>query len=132
MGYEIEFTLPGLPKVVNATAGHHYRRKHAEMSTWVDRVALAVARHKPKAPLAKAYLKLIRHSYVCPDPDGLVSGFKYVVDGLVKNGVLVDDKMSVIGMPDYRWEKAHQKKGFITVSVSETEPAVCPACGKDR
>lgn len=119
----IEFTLPGLPKTYNALAGSHYRAKHGEMSKWFKEVyaalnSLGVIVLSP-SPWAKAKLTLTRRSSIAPDPDGLVSSFKYIVDALVKCGVLKDDKMTVIGFPDYRWEKAPKQKGSVHVVVEK-------------
>lgn len=74
---------------------------------------------KPKWPLKKAKLTLIRYSSVCPDSDGLVSGFKHIIDGLVIGRVLVNDKFENIGMPTYLWEKAAPRGGRIRVIVEE-------------
>jgi hypothetical protein len=52
---------------------------------------------KPKDPLTKANITLIRHSYRYLDYDGLVGSFKPVVDALVSCGVLIDDNWGVTG-----------------------------------
>lgn len=50
--------------------------------------------------------------------DGLVSGFKHVIDGLVVAGVIVDDKPSVIGQSQYRWTYRPSKQGgMISVKI---------------
>lgn len=117
----IEFSLPGLPKTYNALAGSHYRAKHGEMSRWLSEVQKALYEKGAFGigPWTKAKLTLTRKSSVAPDPDGLVSSFKYIVDALVKCGVLKDDKMTVIGFPDYRWEKAPKEKGSVHVVVEK-------------
>lgn len=85
-----------------------------------SRVKTQVVLHgQPAAPLEKAKLTLERHSSVEPDFDGLVSSFKFIIDGLVDCGVLIGDKTSVIGRPDYQWVKASPKKGKIVVIVEE-------------
>lgn len=52
-----------------------------------------------------------------PDYDGLVGSFKYVVDGLVKAGVIVDDKTSVIGDSKYNWVKSKKIDQRIEVEI---------------
>lgn len=69
--------------------------------------------------MAKAKLTLTRYSSKEPDFDGLCSSFKNVIDGLVEAGVIIDDKMSVIGQPTYAWVKCPPKKGKIKVVVEE-------------
>jgi hypothetical protein len=64
-------------------------------------------------------LTLTRGSSVQPDYDGLVSGFKHVIDGLVLAKVLINDDQETIGIPEYKWVKADPKEGFIRVTVEE-------------
>jgi hypothetical protein len=42
---------------------------------------------------------------------------KSCIDGLVESGVIVNDKLSNIGVPEVRWEKARPGKGMIRVEV---------------
>jgi len=58
---------------------------------------------------------------MCPDYDGLVSSFKWICDALVKLRILKDDNMKVIGAPDYFWESAPPKKGFISIEITELQ-----------
>lgn len=76
---------------------------------------------RPPIALNKAKLTLTRFSSMKPDQDGLVSSFKHVVDGLVECGVLVDDSMDIIGMPEYKHEPAKPKFGKIQIEVQEIE-----------
>lgn len=80
-------------------------------------VSKIIGAKKPATPLERARLVLTRFSSVAPDPDGLVSGFKHVIDGLVQCGVLSNDRYDNIGMPDYRWQKVPPKAGRIRVEV---------------
>lgn len=67
--------------------------------------------------LHRALLTLTRYSSSEPDFDGLVSGFKHVLDGLVDAGVIVNDKPSVIGSPSYLWRREKPGLGYITVRI---------------
>jgi hypothetical protein len=92
---------------------------HRLAQEWKGRAIVAAkAEGVPQAPLKHARLVLTRYSSVSPDPDGLVSGFKAIVDGLVAAGVLENDRFDNIGMPDYRWEKVPQRAGKVRVEVS--------------
>jgi hypothetical protein len=82
-------------------------------------VNTAVLNKKPQSPLHAAVLTLTRCSSQEPDFDGLVSGFKSVVDGLVESGILKTDKVGCISQPKYLWEKAPAGKGKIKVRVEE-------------
>lgn len=124
----IEFELPGLPKMSNQLLRGHWRVKHAHAKKWKAAVAYAARlRFKQAEPLDSAVLTLTRVSSVEPDTDGLISGFKHVIDGLVECGVLANDRPSNIGIPHYRWEKCAPGKGKIRVRVEwdENSAEVC-------
>lgn len=122
----LEFEINGLPKMSNdGLRGTHWSVKKKEADNWkravnnevVHYFSFPETRDKFPGSMEKAKLILTRFSSTSPDPDGLVSGFKHVVDGLVEAGVLKNDKISNIGMPEYRWEKCAPKKGKIRVEV---------------
>lgn len=117
--YKLEFTLQGLPKMSNQLLRGHWRVKHAHAMKWKLAVSLACHRFKPPQPLNRAMLTLTRASSVEPDFDGLVSGFKHVIDGLVECAVLANDKSACIGQPKYAWEKCAPKHGHIRITVEE-------------
>lgn len=73
----------------------------------------------PKKPLSRFELTLFRFSSVEPDYDGLVSGFKVIVDGLREIGVIAGDKLSNTGPWRCHWFLAKPKAGFIRVVVRE-------------
>lgn len=120
--FEIEFELNGLPVRTN-NARSHWALRSAEARKWKRKVIEAVIykKLKPKKPLKHAILTLTRHSSVEPDFDGLVSSFKHVIDGLIYAQVLENDKTSNIGQPTYIWRKAPPGRGYIRVSVKESE-----------
>lgn len=115
--YSLEFTLPGLPKMANQLLRGHWIVKHRHAATWKLAVARATHGRLPAVPLVSAALELTRVSSSEPDFDGLVSGFKAIVDGLVECGVLATDKPSCIGQPKFNWEKCKPKKGHVRVKV---------------
>lgn len=121
MKYELTFELPGLPPTTNSGGRAHWAAKVKVATRWKVAVLSAVRNRAPLAPLNKARLVLVRHSGSEPDFDGLVSSFKHVVDGLVDGRILHDDKPSVVGCPEYRWERAPRGKGKISVRVTSLE-----------
>lgn len=90
-----------------------------EAKKWMGLVDEALQGYKPTTPLAKARVSYVRHSSMEPDWDGLVGAFKPVQDALKKLGIIKDDKMSVIGQPNYLWLKCPPKKGHIEIEVEE-------------
>lgn len=97
----------------------HWRVLKKESDEWKRRVILIMKPCLPNAPLKRAKLTLTRCSSVSPDYDGLVSGFKHVIDGLVIAGVLENDKYENIGVPTYLYRKVPAGKGMIRVVVEK-------------
>jgi hypothetical protein len=74
----------------------------------------------PLSPLAKAHIRLIRHSHRTLDFDGLVGSLKPVVDSLVSAGVILDDRWSVLGKWDVDQVFRPKKEGnLLEIYVSE-------------
>lgn len=118
--YRLEFELNALPKMTNPSGSRstHWRFVKLEKDKWKMMVKIALRAHNlPATPLSKAKLTLTRFSSVSPDPDGLVSGFKTIIDSLVHCGVLENDKFTNIGMPQYLWVKAKPKEGKVRIVV---------------
>lgn len=115
--YRLEITMPGLPKTMNARL--HWRARYRENQLWLGMVQRLVATKIPEYPLPTARLVCVRYSSQEPDYDNLTSGFKPIIDALVKCKVLKNDKMRNIGMPDFRWEKVPIREGKVRVVVLE-------------
>lgn len=115
--YDLSFEIPKLPPTINLIGRSHWAVEASNARKWKSYVALAVGRKLPSSPLERAKITLIRHSSNEPDYDGLVSSMKATIDGLVGCGVLKNDKMSNIGVPNYLWRKARRGEGKISVIV---------------
>lgn len=131
--YRLEFTLPGLPAMTNpkSRGSRHWRAAWEESRRWRSMTAQIARTRRPPRALSRAKLTLVRGSAVAPDSDGLVSGFKPIIDGLVDARVLVNDRYDNIGMPQYLWERAPQGKGYVRIvveAISDQVAAVgtCP------
>jgi hypothetical protein len=117
MSYVLELKIMGLPKMNNGLLRGHWRAKHGHTKAWKRKVWMACWHLKPPMPLERAKLTFTRVSSMEPDFDGLVSGFKATIDGLVECGVLANDKQINIGQPVYLWERGKMGKGFIKIKV---------------
>lgn len=115
----IELEIKALPKTPNQLLGAHWRTRSTHAKKWMFYVqqAFMVRGIQWKLGLEKAQLTLTRCSSMQCDADNLRSSFKSVVDALVKLGVIIDDKQSVIGEPVVLWEKARPKAGFIKLRI---------------
>lgn len=123
--YKIEFEIDGLPRTTNGSHGH-WRVKHAHTLAWQKRVFDKAFPLRPSEPLTSARITLTRLSSNEPDFDNLAISFKPVIDGLRRAGVIADDKQSVIGRPEYAWEKTSPRKGRIRVCVTSGDRS----CGR--
>lgn len=115
----IEFSVAGLPKMSNQLLHAGWRVSIGNTNTWKRKVWKACWHLAPAKPLEKAKLTLIRCSSTRPDSDGLVSGFKPCIDGLVEAKILINDSFEVIGMPTYDWQQAKRNGGRIIIKVEE-------------
>lgn len=121
--YTLYLRIDGLPKTINGMIGKaNWWTFKKEADKWKNLVHLHTLNRRPPQPLKHAKLILVRASSAEPDWDNLCSSFKRIIDGLVKSGILEDDKMSNIGQPEYRWVKTKPGKGYVEVFVDETGP----------
>jgi len=119
MPYSLEFILNVLPKPVNQQTSMHWTKKGEMVRELKRMVGYITAGKRPIKPLKKAILTLTRVSSNTPDYDGLVSSFKHIVDGLTECGIIEDDSLEHIGIPNFKHELCKPKKGFIRVKVEE-------------
>lgn len=117
--YELDISIPGLPPMTNEVLAMKLRERMQSKKFWKEVVIYETCGKRPPKPLLKAHLTLTRFSNVRPDPDGLTSGFKHVVDGLVLANVLANDKFENIGFPVYLWEPAKRGIGKIRIQLKE-------------
>jgi len=123
--YILDFEIPALPDLQAAAAKGHWRTRHRETKRWHERVrAIVMGDHYlPEAPLKRARVLYERHSAHRCDPANLPASFKAIEDGLVRCGVLEDDKAENYegGAPTWRWVKAKRGEGFVRVRVEEVK-----------
>lgn len=112
----MSFEVYRLPKLPNEMLRRNFWTVKREKDYWHKTVKKAVEGWNNKS-LEKAKITLTRHSSREPDFDGLCGSFKFCLDGLVKAGVILDDKVSVIGQPTYLWVKASPGMGKIEIKI---------------
>ena len=84
---------------------------------WYLLVKLALRGQVPDVPFARACVLYERHCGTRrPDRDNLVSGFKWIQDGLVLAGLLEDDREENI-YAYHGWHPASKKDKRVTVSI---------------
>ena len=120
MTFRLRFIIKGLPRMANGGHGS-WQRTAGERKKWKSKVARELAGLAPDRPFTKIRAVFIRRSFVEPDYDGLVHGFKAIRDALVRYAFVVNDRTSNIEAV-YRWEKAPQGGGHIEVEITGLEP----------
>lgn len=98
--YVLHLEIPTLPLSLNQKLRGHWRKAHKENQAWDLLIASMVRGRKPKAPLEKARIRVLRHHYRFLDYDGCIGSLKPVIDALVTAGVLIDDSWPVVGAWD--------------------------------
>jgi len=119
MAYKLEMEIPGLPVSLNVGGNHYHFQRNKERKRWHEEIAYASVGKKPKLPLEKVKLILIRFSSRTMDYDGIVGSFKPVVDGLIHAGIIINDTIKVTGQWDCDWKYAPIRKGKIYICVEE-------------
>ena len=119
MSYRLDIEVPFLPKMPNQLLYRHWRTTQAEKNRVREQIWAALAGRKPSAPLDRARVKFTRFSPAPPDPDNLVGSFKYVLDALVHEGVLVNDRYENVELPRPEWFKVQRKDMRIRIEVQE-------------
>lgn len=113
-----EIRINDLPKTVNDIGRAHWTVKHKEAKKWQRLVWWECRRLRVERLLMrKALIYCTRASSREPDFDNLASSFKHAIDGLVRAGVIIDDKPSVIGSPVFEWKYAKQGEGYVVIKV---------------
>lgn len=94
----IDEPTPSLNAVWN---GAHWARKVKTRNRWhwLVRAGLSNARFFERPQFPRARVTIERYGPRVLDADNCRAGTKFLMDGLVKHGVLLDDKPAVIGEP---------------------------------
>lgn len=121
--YELQITLAGLPKLINAQSRAHWAMFYREAKKWKLIMERALLGRLPPTPLQYAHIHFTRFS--CspqgPDDDNLAASFKSVRDALTRYKVIIDDSPAHI-VTQYSWEPAKRNDGRIKISVTELTP----------
>lgn len=116
--FRLSFRIDKLPPSLSNGSHGHWRTRAGIKKAWQQLTVWHCNGKTPLEPLSGAKAIFTRHSSFEPDYDNLVSSFKAIQDGLVRAGVLVDDKPSVLSA-QYLWKKTSPKNGYVSIEVEE-------------
>ena len=115
MKLEIPGRLPGLNEII-AAAKSHYAKYSNEKKEYTEEVAW-LAKHARLPKFEKAYLVI---TWFEPDrrrdPDNIMAGQKFIMDGLVQAGVIPDDSQKYIAGIVHRF-RVDRKNPRIEVEI---------------
>jgi Holliday junction resolvase RusA-like endonuclease len=115
-------TSPGRWKrVLSPNARVHWRTRAECMAKDKERVCFKARAHRQSEPFTKATvsIELYVPRHYRRDADNTLAALKGVFDGLVAGGVIADDSMDVIGIPDVRWVVNKELAYGYRVTVTE-------------
>lgn len=95
--YELKIALEVLPESLNDKLRSNRHALNREMKKWEFVISEAIEGKAPPAPLKKAQVSFVRHSFRMLDFDGVVGSLKPVMDALVAAGVVKDDAWGIVG-----------------------------------
>jgi hypothetical protein len=98
----ISVELPLVTKLLNPLLRMHFRARanYQRSLSWELRLAIGAAKQRlPAVPFTRARLRIERHSAGTPDYDGMVGGYKHLIDCLLPAsarhptglGIIADD-----------------------------------------
>lgn len=127
MTFKAHLKIPCCPPALNAANKKHWSERNSDAEEWRMRVWAMIKRKElpapPKTPLASARIQVIRHSSNMLDFDGVVGSMKPVIDALVKNGFILDDRWSVVGAWSVDQKYRPRKEGQLTeILIEESRP----------
>lgn len=99
----IVLDIPESTPSVNPSRGLHWSRavRLRARWRWLVKAARLDAKLYTVTPLRKARLTIERWGPKALDTDNYIGGAKQLLDSLVEEGFIVDDKPACIGRPDY-------------------------------
>lgn len=105
---------------INVHMGHHWSRKHEVRQRWKWLVKRALREAGIWVPTrwAKATVKIERYGARILDSDNFRAGTKFLMDSLVQEGIIIDDKPAVIGEPELKQFSGKERKTVVYVEAA--------------
>lgn len=129
--WRVAVKIPVRLPTVNEMLRMHWRKRITVRKAlgWALHVCIPPAR-RPPAPLTKVTIRIERHGAGTPDPDGLRTCAKHVLDVLQPFsrkhpnglGIIADDTSAVVGDPEVVSVKAPRTVAFFTLEITEVLP----------
>lgn len=116
--FAFEAIIMGNPPSANRTLRQHHFSIKKTADTWKSTtLGLVGITKRPPRPLENASINVTRYASRMMDFDGLVSSLKWIVDGLVLGGVIIDDSWDVTGPWSIDQRKSSRKDARIEILI---------------
>lgn len=112
--YVLKILIPGCPCGLNRTLRMNGHKRNRVAKEWYSTVYYLTKDQRPKQPLKKFKVIIIRYAHRFLDYDGLVGSMKFIVDGLKHSKIIKDDSWSMTGRWDVSQEFRCEKDGQQT------------------
>ena len=117
--YKLELYIPQVPPSLNRTLRMHYHKRNHAYKEWYTLLGYKI-KDKPKEPLERFKITIVRHFFRQLDYDGLVASYKPVVDSLKHCNVILDDRYCCSGPWDITQKfRPKVKKALTYLKVEE-------------
>jgi hypothetical protein len=119
----VTFSIPRITQSLNKHLRLHWRERHKLKDTWGWEVKVATFDHDipPAKTLEFRRVKIASYRNSFLDPDNLYGGVKILVDRLVEQGLLYDDRQSCLDLTvtQEHVKKRNEQRTEITLMWSE-------------
>lgn len=105
---------------LNRMLGEHWAKKRKQRMRWAWLTKAAVRRAQiwspPKWPRAR--VRIERYGARILDADNFRAGTKFLMDSLVIEGIILDDKPEVVGEPELKQFVSKERKTLVYVEAA--------------
>ena len=117
----VTITLPEVPPSLNKWSRMHWMKAAKVKKQWEKDIYYSAYNLRPEQPYQKAKVKITYFFKTKRRRDIDNYTPKFLLDGLVKAGIIIDDAESVIGKPDIFFDYSNEEKTIIEVRSEDDE-----------
>jgi hypothetical protein len=105
---------------LNRMLGHHWSKKREMREKWGWLTKRAIRRANLWIPpkWARARVRIERYGARILDADNFRAGTKFLMDSLVAEGIITDDKPEVVGEPELKQFAGKERKTIVYVEAA--------------
>lgn len=122
----ILLVIPGTPPSLNQWSRMHWAKAARIKKQWENDILwafLAIGRtwKKDEFPYQKAHVKVTYYFTTNRRRDADNLNLKFILDGIVKAGIIKDDSTNIIGQPEVSWA-VDKKNPRVEIEIQQAAP----------